>query len=70
MTEWELSVALAALWLPVTASIIGMALKFGSLTNSVQQMKEQMAQDSETLNDIVIRVTKIEVLVDGQIKKP
>ena len=69
MTEWELSMGLAALWVPVTGSIIGMALKFGGLTHSVQQMKEQMAQDSETLNDIVIRVTKIEVLVDGQIKK-
>lgn len=64
--EWNIILAIIGLWIPVTLAIVNIAHKFGIMVNSVDQMKTQVAMDSGTLCDLLIRVTKLEVRVDGQ----
>jgi hypothetical protein len=67
--EWNIIIAIIGLWIPVTLALVNIAHKFGVLVNSVEQMKTQVLADSGTLSDIVIRVTKLEVQLDGKAKE-
>lgn len=60
--EWEFLIAIVGLWIPVTLTLVNIAGKFGRLVNSVEQMQLQLSSEKAVLDDLVIRVTKIEVL--------
>ena len=50
----------------MTLALVNIAHKFGVMVNSVEQMKTQVTMDSGTLCDLLIRVTKLEVRIDGK----
>jgi len=60
--EWEILIAIVGLWIPVTLTLVNIAGKFGRLVNSVEQMQLQLGNEKVVLDDLVIRVTKMEVL--------
>jgi hypothetical protein len=64
--EWTIILAIIGLWIPVTLALVNIAHKFGVMVNSVEQMKTQVTMDSGTLCDLLIRVTKLEVRIDGK----
>jgi len=61
----EILIAVVGLWIPITITLVNIALKFGRLVNSVEQMQQKLA----VLDDVIIRLTKLEVIVDGQTKE-
>ena len=63
MNNLQLAIAMVRLWFPITLALVNIAWKFGRLINAFDQMQTQIIEDSKTLDDIVVRVTKLEVLV-------
>mgnify|MGYP003152826258 CR=1 FL=1 len=62
LNEWNLIIAMVGLWIPITLTLVNIALKFGKLVESVDQMKEQIISDSLMLKDLSTRVVRLEVL--------
>tara|TARA_R100001594_G_scaffold99346_1_gene133848 strand:- start:610 stop:825 length:216 start_codon:yes stop_codon:yes gene_type:complete len=67
--DWEVLIAIVGLWIPITITLVNIAGKFGRLVNSVEQMQQQLVTEKAVLDDLVIRVTKLEVMIDGKIKE-
>lgn len=67
MEQFDLLLAIIGLWIPITMSLINIALKFGKLVTTVEQMRDQQKHEATILDDLVIRLTKVEVILNGQV---
>ena len=66
METADLLLAFIGLWVPITFALINIALKFGTLVTTVEQMRDQQSHEASILDDLVIRVTKLEVLLHAR----
>jgi len=65
MEQFDLLLAIIGLWIPITLTLVNIALKFGKLVTTVEQIRHQQTKEATVLEDLVIRVTKIEVTLNA-----
>ena len=66
MEQFDLLLAIIGLWIPITLALVNIALKFGKLVTTVEQLRDQQTRETSVLEDLVIRVTKLEVLLHAR----